>query len=314
MSDPADVHGELLAELEEGWAPLPTRTLLALVVGGLRVRMMRSLVTMVSIVLAIAFLTYTGFSGGLYLNLAERVRADERLETVEVKRIVAAASVVSEADIFGELGAQERREAAIELGMGDVRKQIQELGQLKGPLSKARGDLAEAEKKLAELEADSEAIGADLEAARTKIADAGPELESVERLERELSEEIELGRWLAQGFEEGEPETGGRLRPDTLERALDRALVGRQEYLFGRAARFAQLSEEDLDRVEVMLELAARRSGAAAPAPAGKLRHLPAAASLPAAAGLAQGGGTSLSLSRKRGAADRDFPAGASVV
>ena len=50
-----DLYGDdLLAELRGGQWGLPNKTLLALVVGGLRVRMMRSIVTTISVVLAIA--------------------------------------------------------------------------------------------------------------------------------------------------------------------------------------------------------------------------------------------------------------------
>lgn len=62
--------GDLIAELRDGWAPLPNRTVFALVLAGLRVRLTRSVVTMVAVVLAIAFLTYTGLSNKLYYNLA----------------------------------------------------------------------------------------------------------------------------------------------------------------------------------------------------------------------------------------------------
>ncbi len=62
--------GDLIAELRDGWAPLPNRTIVALVMAGLRVRLTRSVVTMVAVVLAIAFLTYTGLSNKLYYNLA----------------------------------------------------------------------------------------------------------------------------------------------------------------------------------------------------------------------------------------------------
>ena len=76
--DPANsvqpLHGEaLLAQLQQGSAKLPTNTVFALVLGGLRVRMMRSTVTMISIVLAIAFLMYTGLTNRLYFDAAHAV-------------------------------------------------------------------------------------------------------------------------------------------------------------------------------------------------------------------------------------------------
>jgi len=63
--------GDLSIELKQGWAPLPNRVVLSLVVAGLRVRLSRSVVTMVTVVLAIAFLTYTGLNSKLSRNLAQ---------------------------------------------------------------------------------------------------------------------------------------------------------------------------------------------------------------------------------------------------
>lgn len=56
---------------------LPTRSLVALAVGGLRVRLSRSLVTTTSIVLAIAFLTYMGLANRTSLALARDLQHAE---------------------------------------------------------------------------------------------------------------------------------------------------------------------------------------------------------------------------------------------
>lgn len=74
--------GDLIAELRDGWSPLPNRTIVSLVLAGLRVRLTRSVVTMVAVVLAIAFLTYTGLSNKLYYNLA--LTANELAESPAV--------------------------------------------------------------------------------------------------------------------------------------------------------------------------------------------------------------------------------------
>jgi len=72
-------YGEqLLQQLTNERAGLPNKTLFTLVTGGLRVRLTRSLVTMTSIVLAIAFFTYAGLNGQLYYNTALGVRQIER--------------------------------------------------------------------------------------------------------------------------------------------------------------------------------------------------------------------------------------------
>jgi len=79
-----ELYGDqLLDHLQHGWANLPNKTLLALVLGGVQVRMMRSLVTMVSIVLAIAFLTYTGLTNELYYQAALAVRSGEQVSAAQ---------------------------------------------------------------------------------------------------------------------------------------------------------------------------------------------------------------------------------------
>ena len=60
---------EFLAELSDAGAALPNRTLFALALAGLRVRLTRSLVTFISVVLAIAYLTFSGSSNALVFNL-----------------------------------------------------------------------------------------------------------------------------------------------------------------------------------------------------------------------------------------------------
>ena len=70
----------LVREIQQGKAALPSSSLFSLALGGLRVRLMRSIVTMVSVVLAIAFLTYTGLANRTTLNLAQAVRQIEQAE------------------------------------------------------------------------------------------------------------------------------------------------------------------------------------------------------------------------------------------
>jgi hypothetical protein len=62
-------HG-LMAELTSASAKLPNRTLFQLAMAGLRVRLARSAVTLLSVVLAITYLSYSGINGALVRNLA----------------------------------------------------------------------------------------------------------------------------------------------------------------------------------------------------------------------------------------------------
>lgn len=108
----------LLADLQSHSTGLPNKTVLSLVIGALRVRMMRSTVTMVSIVLAIAFLTYMGLSNKLEKNIAEGVLELERIaargsddpvvaaraqdEAIEMRRLVLRAGIDVEKTVAGD--------------------------------------------------------------------------------------------------------------------------------------------------------------------------------------------------------------------
>jgi len=65
-----ETPGQLMAELTAEAAHLPTKTLFQLAWAGLRVRLARSLVTLLSVVLAIAYLSYSGVSSDLVQRLA----------------------------------------------------------------------------------------------------------------------------------------------------------------------------------------------------------------------------------------------------
>ena len=61
----------LLASLTDARSNLPLRIVFGLAMGALRVRLARSLVTLLSVVLAIAYLSYTGVMNALLKTLAE---------------------------------------------------------------------------------------------------------------------------------------------------------------------------------------------------------------------------------------------------
>jgi putative ABC transport system permease protein len=61
---------QLLALLSSESAHLPNKTLFQLAMAGLRVRITRSLVTLISVILAIAYLCYSGVNGALIRALA----------------------------------------------------------------------------------------------------------------------------------------------------------------------------------------------------------------------------------------------------
>jgi ABC-type multidrug transport system permease subunit len=85
---------ELMAELTAESAHLPTKTLFQLAWAGLRVRLARSLVTLLSVVLAIAYLSYSGVSSDLVRRMAAS-------KSEEVYALLRAAGINVEATAAG---------------------------------------------------------------------------------------------------------------------------------------------------------------------------------------------------------------------
>ncbi len=79
MNEPVPLNsGPLLQQLQDDTSGLSNRMLLSLAMAGLRVRLLRSAVTILSVVLAIAFLTYMGIAGSIERNVASSVVELER--------------------------------------------------------------------------------------------------------------------------------------------------------------------------------------------------------------------------------------------
>jgi len=98
----------LLHQLRDGWSPLPNRVVLSLVLAGLRVRLSRSIVTMITVVLAIAFLTYTGLSGKLTYNLARLATELSETPTIPSNEVRAIQATLGEWDPAVGLDADPR--------------------------------------------------------------------------------------------------------------------------------------------------------------------------------------------------------------
>ena len=84
-----DLHGSaLLDQIDRHRVALPRQTLLAMAVGGVRVRGMRSTVTLVSVVLAIAFLCFTGVSNQLVFRLASVAETGFDVHATQIVRLL----------------------------------------------------------------------------------------------------------------------------------------------------------------------------------------------------------------------------------
>ncbi|MBN1807539.1 MAG: hypothetical protein JW909_00610 [Planctomycetes bacterium] len=256
MGDPEHAEAEhlygdeLLEKLKYGWAPLPNKTLFALVLGGLKIRMMRSMVTMVSIILAIAFLAYTGLANQGGYNLAKLSQKLSEAEQTKLETVAEASEKIGAAALVESLGAGERKDLAVKLGMGEIESQQAEMKKIAAPLRNGKHNLVEREKELGDIEADPEAVPEDLTKARADVEDARLAVESLGERKKLLEEQIRLGVWL---------ETGAG--PAGMEEELEGALRLRKETLVGMAGTPSRLNDDGLEQLALFLDLAERRGG-----------------------------------------------------
>ena len=88
---------------------LPRRTLIRMAMSGLRVRMMRSVVTLISVILAIAFLCYMGMSNKLVYVLANKTQVPG-LTMEQIVSLQRASESLARYDFVGAMSEAQRGE------------------------------------------------------------------------------------------------------------------------------------------------------------------------------------------------------------
>ncbi|MAE62405.1 MAG: hypothetical protein CMJ49_13745 [Planctomycetaceae bacterium] len=190
---------ELQSLLRRGWAPMPQKTIVTLVLSGLRVRLMRSVVTMVSIILAIAFLTYMGLSQFLYINVARDAEQRGDYTPVPADQVRAAAMDLAQRDIFTGLSVEQQQQIAEDLGYGNVDQQIAERADLRNQRRAAKETLEKSKTKLNTVNENPKALAGDKIAARKRADDAQTALIGIDAEITALSIQIDLGQWMQRG-------------------------------------------------------------------------------------------------------------------
>ena len=266
----ASLHGEdLLKQLRQGWAALPNRTLVALVMGGLRVRMMRSLVTLLSVVLAIGFLSYTGLNSQLTKKLADEVLRLEGQRASDINLVAGAASQIASLDLFGPMSGDDQHQAAMALGLeriGDQENQLTRIEEQMGRTQRERAALLHERDELQQALVRLRAAPADeMDLAQiTQINDERGkldvrfeelqlELETLEKRRIGLVPSVALGRWLRTGSAglEGVNDRDMRAR-------LFEALSGKQTAILEQLQTHSRLSSHDHDALRMLLSLASQ--------------------------------------------------------
>lgn len=238
----SSIHGDaMMLQLQQGWKPLPLATLFALALGGLRVRLMRSVVTMLSIVLAIAFLTYTGLTNQLTYKLAvqlQSLEAERLLPPEEVRNTVRAMLAI---DPLSGLSQSEQIKLARVMGMADVSVLQSQRVTLPQIIRGAEEKAADADAKYKLIAADTTALAVDVEAARVALEAATRQLtESREKLVA-IEAQTDLAAWI-----EANGTGDAKGRPERLAGQLD----ARYRQLVGTMTNPGRLSAEDVRLIE----------------------------------------------------------------
>lgn len=192
----------LLHELRQGWKTLPNKTLFSLAMGGLRVRMMRSTVTMLSIVLAIAFLTYTGLSSTINYNLvivAESLGDQASSGASELALVRESSERLVTLDLLGDLDANGLKKEARLAGFDDVVKERTELPIALRDLQRVGDATQDTLNKFETLKTADDTIPADLNRARGQVQIANRELAASQRTVDTLKNKVEMARWIDAG-------------------------------------------------------------------------------------------------------------------
>jgi cell division protein FtsX len=251
LADPPHC-GDLLEQLEQGFRPLPTRTVLAMALGSLRVRMLRSSVTTLSVILAIALLAYTGLSGMLARNVALELRRLESQPSMDAQRLADATSVAAASDLLGGLPVAGRRTLAKRLQMQRVEPQKAALNEANDGRRRLDGEIELAKSSLAAIQSDQDADAAERAAAGEKVEWLEQQRADLDATRAALEERIGIGTWLRSADEQ----------PQMVE-AINTLLRERQQSLLRGLARAGQLEEKQLEHVAAFVDLAANKLAAA---------------------------------------------------
>ena len=252
----SSLYGEqLMAALEDEAGGLSMRTLVTLVVGGLRVRLMRSVVTMISVILAIAFLTYMGLFNFVQYNLARSIEELEAIVPLPPAEVAEVAAAMESLDLFGAMPIDRKRAVALALDMDDVKKLAHEQTELGGELTQAEGVHLKAVEELQKRESEK-ATAAELEGARAHVDTTQEKVEKLKGRESVLLGRIALGRWIK----------GGSASDEEMAAYMTRELQTLQKKLLKVARTPSRFSEQQMTHMTELLPLAEVHEGGTEPA------------------------------------------------
>ncbi len=243
----SQVHGDaLLGQLKQGWAPLPNSTLFSMAKGGLKVRMMRSVVTMLSIVLAIAFLAYTGLTSYLQKNLIAAIPKYQVTNPALPADVRAASDTLVKIPVIQGLDIQSRLKLAKTMGLDNtVTAQTEQAG-IAAIIVTARDQAEKAKKNAAELAKNPKALKSEIASAATFAEKSRLAHQKTLDKQKDLQLTIALGDWVRSGSTTQQAE---------LEPLLNERLKERYEMLLNSLANPSRLTDAEMNQLAASVAL-----------------------------------------------------------
>jgi cell division protein FtsX len=250
------VYGDaLLGQLKQAWAPLPNSTLFSMAKGGLKVRMMRSVVTMLSIVLAIAFLAYTGLTSSLQGNLIKSLGKYQVKEPALPADVRKASDAMVKVPVIQGLSIDQRLKLANTMGLGDTTAALADQAGITGQIVTAKELAAKAKKNADEAAKNPKLLKSEIASAvnfaeKTRLA-----YEKTLETEKNLARTIALGDWVR---------TGSTTQQAQLEPLLNGRVKDRYEALLNSLPNPARLTASEVTQLTASVALA-KAGGATKP-------------------------------------------------
>ena len=234
---------------------------MSLATSGLRVRLVRSMVTTLSVVLAIAFLSYSGLNNQLTYNLSYALEKMEREDPFDAAHGRQAADALAQVALFDGLTTDAQRRLARDMGMDDVFEQEIELTRVAELVRSSRIELIEQQKKLTDLmqrltaldktdssdQAAMEDVQDQIPRTEARVKELELALRRAEPREAHLSRTVQLGKWITGNADEDVDDDKAALR-------LVETLNERQAALFSNVPTPSTFNDRQIANVALLLD------------------------------------------------------------
>ncbi len=246
------VYGDaLLGQLKQGWAPLPFSTLFSMAKGGLKVRLMRSVVTMLSIVLAIAFLTYTGLTSYLQKNLVNALPKYQVMNPALPNDVRNSAQLLVKLPVIQGLDTPSKLALARTMAFDDVTAAQAADAGIAGQISTAKEMASKAQKSADEVAKTPGILKSEIATAQLFADKAKQAYDKTLQTKVDITQTIAIGAWIRSGSTTQQAE---------LEPILNARLSERYQALINSLPNPSRLTPVEMKQLEAVVALAKAKS------------------------------------------------------